>query len=72
MTQQPPIPLATRWLRDAAEDPSTDLQVLEVVDRCRTGSSVNESGLLRDLVAHADAIVEGVAAIPGSVGDGRA
>ena len=72
MSQQPPTPLAARWLRDAAADPSTDLQILEVVDRCRSGSSVNESALLRDLVAHADAIVEGGAAIPGAPGDGRA
>lgn len=70
MSEQTPTPLAARWLREAAQDPTTDLHVLEVVDRCRSGSSVNESVLLRDLVAHADAIVSGAATIWG-VTDGQ-
>jgi hypothetical protein len=66
MPEQTHSPLADRWIVEAAAEPSTDLTVLEVVDRCRTGPSVNEAGLLRSLVALADAIVARAGAISGS------
>lgn len=72
MSEQMQAPLAARWLREAAQAPCCDRQVVEVVDRCRTGSSLNETGLLRDLVAHADAIASGAASMPGADDGGEA
>jgi len=48
-----PSSLPDRWLAAAADDPATDRAILQLIDACRSGASINEAALLRAIVQHA-------------------
>lgn len=70
-----PSSLPDRWLAAAAEDPATDTAILQLIDNCRSGASVNETALLKAIVQHATEIAArgpGAAeAEPAGAADGR-
>lgn len=69
MALPPYTSLAERWLRDAVQEASTDQQLIQLIDRCRTGSSVNEPALLHALVAYAETISAATGTKSGSGGE---
>lgn len=48
--------LPDRWIAAASADPSADRALLQLVERCRTGASINEAALLNAIVHHAEEI----------------
>lgn len=50
--------LPNRWLAAAAADPSTDVAILQLIERSYKDGTINEAALLRAMLEHAEKIVD--------------